>query len=177
MRPTWIFPGLPVSFRTVTGTTPDGRKALVIWRKRRHEATDPVDHSQLLEVGSGHAHRLGGDPLLLGPGHEVVHEDSEPAPRPGGEVGDRAGKIVHAVQGLDDDPLQPEVLAPDLLHQLGVVDRGQRHEPDMAHAIQHRTREADAGGRPQQRDRPFLQRQRGKHAACKVKGGQAEALP
>ncbi len=36
-------------------------------------------------------------------------------------AGDGAGEVVDAVQRLDDDPLDPQVVAPHLLHQLGVV--------------------------------------------------------
>ena len=42
-------------------------------------------------------------------------------PGPGREVADRAGEVVDAVEHLDDDALDPQVVAPDLLDELGVV--------------------------------------------------------
>src|SRR3712207_8810512 len=40
---------------------------------------------------------------------------------PGCEVAHRGGQVVDAVQHLHDDALDPQVVAPDLLDQLGVV--------------------------------------------------------
>ncbi len=45
----------------------------------------------------------------------------EPAPRAGLEVGDDAGQIVDAAEVLDDDALDAQVVAPDLLDEFGVV--------------------------------------------------------
>src|SRR5699024_9015744 len=64
---------------------------------------------------------LGDDPALLGARHEVIDEDPQTALRGGGEGADLGREVVHAVQHLDDDALHPQVVTPDLLHQLGVV--------------------------------------------------------
>ncbi len=61
------------------------------------------------------------DPGLLAAGDEVVDEHAHPAPGPGAEVADGAGEVVDAVEHLDDDALDPQVGAPHLLDELGVV--------------------------------------------------------
>ena len=65
---------------------------------------------------------LGGDPALLGARHQVVDQHPEPAVRRRPELGDDGGQVVDAVQRLDGDALDPQVVAPDPLDQLGVVD-------------------------------------------------------
>ena len=67
------------------------------------------------------ARDLVGDPALLGARHEVVDEHADPALRPGPEVAQVVGEVVDAAEVLDDDALDPQVVAPDLLDQLGVV--------------------------------------------------------
>ena len=64
---------------------------------------------------------LVGDPALLGARHEVVDEHADPAAGSGPEVAQVAGQVVDAAEVLDDDALDPQVVAPDLLDQLGVV--------------------------------------------------------
>ena len=63
----------------------------------------------------------GGDPGLLATRHQVIgqHAQSAPAFRP--EVGHDVGEVVDAVHELDHHADVPQVVAPDLLHQLGVV--------------------------------------------------------
>ena len=51
----------------------------------------------------------------------MVHQDTEPAAGAGPESSDRAGEVVNAVQGLDDDALHPEIVTPDLFDEFGVV--------------------------------------------------------
>ena len=67
----------------------------------------------------------GPDPVrdarLLAPRHQVIYEDPEPPPFSRGEVGHDAGEVVDAAEVLDDHPNVAQVVAPDLLHQLGVV--------------------------------------------------------
>ena len=65
---------------------------------------------------------LGREPRLLRPRDEVVDQHAEPAPRPGGEAAHRRRQVVDAVQRLDHDPLDAQVVAPHLLDELGVVD-------------------------------------------------------
>ena len=61
------------------------------------------------------------DAVLLGAGQQVVHEHPHPSPGTGLELGDRPDQVVDAVEHLDDHALDPQVGAPDLLDQLGVV--------------------------------------------------------
>src|SRR5215207_5786894 len=62
-----------------------------------------------------------GDARLLAPSHQVIDQDPELPPFSGGEVGHDAGEVVDAAEILDDHPNVAQVVAPDLLHQLGVV--------------------------------------------------------
>ncbi len=55
------------------------------------------------------------------PGHQVVDEHAGPPGGPGGELGEHVGQPVDAVEQLDHDALDPEVVAPHPLDQLGVV--------------------------------------------------------
>ena len=59
--------------------------------------------------------------LSLEPGHEVVDQDADPAVRAGPEVAQVVGEVVDAAEVLDDHALDPQVVAPDLLDELGVV--------------------------------------------------------
>src|SRR5829696_2794103 len=61
------------------------------------------------------------DLRLLAPRHQVIDEDPEPPPLCRREVGHNAGKVVDAAEVLDDHPNVAQVIAPNLLHQLGVV--------------------------------------------------------
>ena len=61
-------------------------------------------------------------PGLLAAGDEVVDEHAQAVAGAGAEVVDDLGQVVDAVESLDDDALDPKVVAPHLLDQLGVVD-------------------------------------------------------
>ena len=60
--------------------------------------------------------------VSLVPVDEVVDQDPQPPVRRRAEVRDDGGEVVHAVHRLDDDSLDPQVVAPHGLHQRGVVD-------------------------------------------------------
>ena len=62
-----------------------------------------------------------GDPALLRALDQVVDEDADPAVRAGPEVAEVVGEVVDAAEVLHDDALDAQVVAPDLLDQLGVV--------------------------------------------------------
>jgi hypothetical protein len=64
---------------------------------------------------------LGGDARLLGARHQVVDEHPDPPARGRGDRLQDCGEIVHALEQLDDDPFEPQVVTPDLLDQLGIV--------------------------------------------------------
>ena len=64
---------------------------------------------------------LVGDPALLRARHEVVDQHPDPAVRARTEVTQVAGQVVDAAEVLHDHALEPQVVAPDLLDQLGVV--------------------------------------------------------
>ena len=59
--------------------------------------------------------------LSFEPGDQVVDQHADPALGPGPEVAQVVGEVVDAAEVLDDHALDPQVVAPDLLDQLGVV--------------------------------------------------------
>ena len=59
---------------------------------------------------------------LLAAGDEVVDEHAQAVAGAGAEGVDDLGQVVDAVEALDDDALDAQVVAPHLLDQLGVVD-------------------------------------------------------
>ena len=59
----------------------------------------------------------------------MIEEHAEPASRPRPESADCSLQAVGAVQGLDDNGSMPEVVTPDLLDQLGVMNT---FDPDPA---------------------------------------------
>src|SRR3954464_11167817 len=61
------------------------------------------------------------DLRLLAPRHQVIDEDPEPPPFCRPEGSHDAGEIVDAAEVLHDHPHVAQVIAPNLLHQLGVV--------------------------------------------------------
>src|SRR5665647_325431 len=110
-----MFPGL---------TTGNDRPALEPEAFRSHGlphidirvAQDP-DVRREVAQRSGLLNQLG----LLGPGDEVVDENPEATTRAWCEVTNDGSEIVDTVKHLDHYPLDPQVVAPDLLDQLGVV--------------------------------------------------------
>ena len=74
---------------------------------------------------TGHQHvragHRGDDAALLAAGHQVVDQHAEAAAGPGPEGRDLGGQVVDAVERLDDDALDPQVVAPDPLDQLRIV--------------------------------------------------------
>ena len=68
------------------------------------------------------AGQRGHHPGFLAPGHEVVDQHAEASVGRRAVSPEDAGEVVEAVQALDDDTLDPKVVAPHLLHQFGVVD-------------------------------------------------------
>src|SRR5665647_626936 len=110
-----MFPGL---------TTGNDRPALEPEAFRSHGlphidirvAQDP-DVRREVAQRSGLLNQLG----LLGPGDEVVDENPEATTRDWCEVTNDGSEIVDTVKHLDHYPLDPQVVAPDLLDQLGVV--------------------------------------------------------
>ena len=63
-----------------------------------------------------------GDPALLRPGDEVVDQHADPPLGSGPEVPQVRGEVVDPFEVLDDDALDAQVVAPDLLDELGIVD-------------------------------------------------------
>src|SRR5512132_2801644 len=61
------------------------------------------------------------DARLLAPRHQVIDQDPEPPPFSWGEVSNDAREVVDAAEVLDDHPNVAQVVAPDLLHKLGIV--------------------------------------------------------
>ena len=62
-----------------------------------------------------------GDARLLRAADEVVDEHADPAPGAGTERPHQLVEVVDALDVLDDDALDAQVVAPDLLDELGVV--------------------------------------------------------
>ena len=84
-----------------------------------HVHVGVAQDQDVVPAGQG-AHPLG-DPGLLGARHQVVHQDAGTPGGAGAEVGYDPLQVVHAVEHEDDHPLVAQVVAPDLLHELGVV--------------------------------------------------------
>ena len=101
--------------------------------------------------------RRSGPPCCPGPG-------GRPAPRAGARVRartrDDAGQLVDAAEQLDDDARRPQVVAPDLLDQLGVVPALDVDPAGQRHLGPGRDRRGDrAGGRPRSVGRGSRRRQ------------------
>src|SRR6266581_335908 len=88
-------------------------------RGRPHGGPD-VDERMAHDQHVRRAH-AGRDPGFLGARHQVVHQHAEAAVRRGGEAPDDGGQVVDAFQVLHHDADIAQVVAPDLLHQLGIV--------------------------------------------------------
>ena len=80
---------------------------------------------------------LGGEARFLAARHEVVEQHPEPLIARGPEVAHLVGEVVGAVEALDDDALDPEVVTPHPLDELGVVHA---LDPDPAGARDARAR-------------------------------------
>ena len=109
-----------------------------IWGQARDAHRGGPDGLPHVDVGgAGDEHvgvaDLGRQPGLLAAGDEVVDQHAEPPAGPGRELGHDVGQVVDAVEPLDDDPFDPQVVAPDLLHQLGVVDAFDQDPARLGH--------------------------------------------
>jgi hypothetical protein len=62
-----------------------------------------------------------GDSLLLGSRNQVVHEYADAALRIWREFQQSVGEVVDAVEHLDDDALDSQIIAPHALNEFGVV--------------------------------------------------------
>ena len=97
------------------------------------------------------ADRLG-DTRLFGPGHKMIHQNSEAPSRAGAELGDDIGQIIHTAEILDHHTLGPEIITPHLLDEFGVMasfdvdPTGQRH-PGPGVGDFHRTGRGALRGR------------------------------
>ena len=57
----------------------------------------------------------------MSPGDQVVDEHTESAPRAGTELLDDPDEIVDAAEVFDDDAFHPQVVAPHLFDEFGVL--------------------------------------------------------
>ena len=115
------------------GNTERGAHSVLPGRPFRHprprvqaddSGADGLPHVDERCTGHEHvgvAHR-GGESGLLAAAHEVVDEDAQSPTRPGAERAYRVGEMVDAVETCDDNTLDPQVVPPDALDQLGVVE-------------------------------------------------------
>ena len=120
--------------------------------------------------------QLLGDAGLLRAGHEVVDEHAQPAVGVGGELLDDGDQVVDAAEVLDGDALDPQVVAPDLLDQLGVVaaldvDAARQRDPGAGVGDRARARRRARG--PGRRGRRSARRARpaGPRAGSRVRAG------
>ena len=90
-----------------------------------------VTHNLYVPGGTRHSHRLRNDALFFRALDEVVDQNTQAAARARRELTNSAGKIIHAVQRLHNNALNAQIVAPDLLHELGVV---QTFNPDAGGA-------------------------------------------
>jgi hypothetical protein len=126
-----------------------------------------TDHQ---DVRRGHPR---GDAAFLRPGDQMIDEHPQPAAGLGREVGHDLRQVVNAAEVLHDDADVPQVIAPDLLHQLGVVppldeDPARAGHPGAARRGRDRTGRGPHGpatarpgrSRPRQHDPAALQQER-----------------
>ena len=78
----------------------------------------------------------------------MVDQNTQAAARARRELTNSAGKVIHSVQWLHDNALNAQIVAPDLLHQLGVVqalnpDAGCARHPSRSVLHRNRTRARD----------------------------------
>jgi hypothetical protein len=62
-----------------------------------------------------------GQPRFLRTGHEMIDKHAEPSPGARPELLNNADKIIDATEELDYNSLDPQIIAPHLLNELGVV--------------------------------------------------------
>ena len=172
-----FLPGLPMG---------DVGPAVDSDRRRLHRLPD-VDEG----VAGDEDVRIGDrrrDPLLLRSLDEVVEQHAESAAIAGPEAADAFGEIVGPLELFDDDPFDPQVGAPDLFDQLGVVDA---FDPDPAGsgdasgdvaevdrpACGERRLGAGLGGRGHEAARHSLAVDSGAHRAVAVGDGVVLAVP
>jgi hypothetical protein len=62
-----------------------------------------------------------GDPALLGIGDEVIDKNTDPTTPIWLDVGQSLSQMVDALEVLDDDTFDAQVVTPDLLDELGVM--------------------------------------------------------
>ena len=113
-----VLPGLPAGYHR-PGVDPEPGRA-----HRLPDVHVRVPHHQdVLAPSTGRRRRAHPSRLvpLLRAFHQVVDQDAEAPSGARGQVADGVGEVVHAVQHLDHDALDPQVVAPDSLDQLGVV--------------------------------------------------------
>ena len=93
--------------------------------------------------GTRHGKRLRNDALLFRALDEVVDQNTQAAAWARREFTNGTGKVIHAVQRLHDNALNAQIVTPDLLHELGVVQAlnpdagGARH---LSRGVLHRDR-------------------------------------
>ena len=87
---------------------------------------------------------LGSDPRLLRAVDEMVEQDAEATAIARAKASHSLGEVVRSLELFDDDTLDAQVGAPDLLDEFGVVDA---LDPDSAGA-------GDSGGNIACVDRP-----------------------
>ena len=98
-------------------------------------------HNLHVPGGARHGKRLRNDTLLFRTLDEVVNQNTQAAAWARRELTNSTGKIIHAVQRLHDNALNTQIVTPDLLHQLGVVQTlnpdagGARH---LSRGVLHR---------------------------------------
>ena len=80
-----------------------------------------VTHDFHVPGGTRYSQRLGNNALLLRALNQVVDQNTQAAARARRELTNSTGKIIHAVQRLHNNALNAQIVAPDLLHELGVV--------------------------------------------------------
>ncbi len=85
--------------------------------------------------------------VLLGAGNQVIDEDSQPAPGCGIERIHEGDEVVGPVHDLDHDALHAQVVAPNPLHELGVVDSLDVDPARSRHLRSHRARIEGSGRR------------------------------
>ena len=98
-------------------------------------------------------------------------------PGPGRELGHDVGQVVDAVEPLDDDPFEAQVVAPDLLHQLGVVDALDQDPARLGHPGPGADHGPAAGGGPARWPTPGRRRGRRPRPAAVAGATRCTACP